>query len=112
MAEDRKPRAYRRGFIALVAWIYATAAWFAVEGWRGIELRLQDVHSAATGLYSLRRMNDSYNGPIAKVQRDRDQSTLDIGAVDDMRKFCAYTTCVVRTMYDQSGNGAHMHKVD
>ena len=103
-----------KGFIvplAVVAAVWAAAIWFAVEGYWRSETGVQNMRSAATGLYGLRRMNDSYNGPIAKVTRD-DGKSLDIGAVSDMRQFCALTTCIVRTMYDQSGNGAHMHKVD
>lgn len=72
---------------------------------------IKDIRTDATGLYGLSRLNDSYNGPVAQVQRD-DGTSLDIGTVSDIRQFCTYTTCVVRTMYDQSGNGAHMHKVD
>jgi len=98
-------------FVPLVAAVWAAAIWFAVEGYRRSDVSLQDTRHAATGLYGLSRLNDSYNGPIAKVQRD-DGKSIDIGIVSDMRQFCAHTTCVVRTMYDQSGNGAHMHKVD
>jgi hypothetical protein len=68
------------------------------------------MRSAATGLYGLSGM-PGYTGPVAKMQRDDDHSTLDVGTVDDMRQFCARTTCVVRTMYDQSGGGAHLNKV-
>jgi len=103
-----------KGFIVpLLAAVWVAAIWFAVEGYeRGqSEAKLQDIRGAAAGLYGLRRMNDSYNGPLARVQRD-DGTALDIGSISDMRQFCARTTCVVRTMYDQSGNGTHMHKVD
>jgi hypothetical protein len=92
----------RQGWAVLTAAIYAAATWFAVEAYR----------RADTALYGLRRMNDAYSGPIAKIERADDKSTLDIGAVDDMRQFCARTTCIVRTMYDQSGGGTHLNKVD
>ena len=100
-----------KGFIVpLLAAVWAAAIWFAVEAYERRQ-SLQDTSGAAAGLYGLRRMNDSYNGPVARVQRD-DGKSLDIGVVSDMRQFCAHTTCVVRTMYDQSGNGAHLNKVD
>lgn len=99
--------------VSLVAAIWAAALWFAIEGYerRQSEVKLEDIRGAAAGLYGLRRMNDSYNGPIARVQRD-DGKSIDVGVVNDMWQFCAYTTCTISTMYDQSGNGAHMRKVD
>ena len=97
--------------VPLVAAVWAAAIWFAGEGYWRSDVSVQDIRSAATGLYGLSRLNDSYSGPIAKVSRD-DGKSIDIGTVSDMRQFCAQTTCVVRTMYDQSGNGAHMNKVD
>jgi hypothetical protein len=77
-------------FVPLVAAVWAAAIWFAVEAER----------------------RQSYSGPVARIERSDDKSALDIGSVSDMRQFCAWTTCVVRRLYDQSGGGAHMHKVD
>jgi hypothetical protein len=100
-----------KGFIVpLLAAVWAAAIWFAVEGYWRAEPSAPDIRTAATGRYSLNRA-PGYTGPVARVQRD-DGKSLDIGIVSDMRQFCAHTICVVRTMYDQSGNGAHMHKVD
>lgn len=63
-------------------------------------------HSTTRALY------DDYNGPLYQVRRSSDDRTSDIyprsaggvanaGAQDD---FCAFTTCVISTIYDQSGN--------
>ena len=104
-----------KGFIVpLLAAVWVAAIWFAVEGYerRQSEVVLEDIRGAAAGLYGLRRMNEAYSGPLARIERGDDKSALDIGSVGDIRQFCALTTCIVRTMYDQSGNGAHMHKVD
>lgn len=102
----------RRGLAALMAAIYAGVTWFAIEAYIRSDASVQDIRAASVGLYGLCRMNDAYKGPIARVQRADDHSALDIGAVDDMRQFCARTICVVRTMCDQSGGGAHLNKVD
>lgn len=96
----------RRGLAALMAAIYAGVTWFAIEAYIRSDASVQDIRAACFGLY------DAYKGPIARVQRADDHSALDIGAVDDMRQFCARTICVVRTMCDQSGGGAHLNKVD
>lgn len=64
-------------------------------------------HSTTRALYS------SYSGALYQVQRSSDNTTMDISplsaggvanasAQDD---FCASTTCLISTIYDQSGNG-------
>lgn len=104
----------RRGFIVPLAaaiWVAFVAIWFSAEP----DLRLgpssRDMREAVTGWYGLRRI-EGYTGPVAKVQRADNKAMLDVGSVSDMRQFCAYTTCTVRTMYDQSGGDAHLNKVE
>jgi hypothetical protein len=79
--------------------------------WRNDVGELPGISDAAAA-YSLRRLNPAYKGPVARVERADDRWALDIDDSDDMRQFCTRTTCTVRTMYDQSGNGNHIHKVD
>lgn len=62
--------------------------------------------------YSLRRLNTGYTGPVAKVRRSSDNTTLDIGTeTDGDFDATAFTAFVgagigyVDIMYDQSGNG-------
>ena len=67
-------------------------------------------HSTTRALYA------AYNGPLYQVRRSSDSAVKDIGvlsaggpanaAVQD--SFCAGTTCVITTLYDQSGHGNDM----
>ena len=59
-----------------------------------------------------RLLAHTYNGPLCKMERASDTTTLDIypdaaGNLDRgaFQAFCANTTCSVDTAYDQSGNG-------
>jgi hypothetical protein len=69
-------------------------------------------HSTTRALYS------AYSGSLYQVRRASDRATLDIkprsaGGVAnaaDQDSFCARTTCVIATIYDQSGRGNHLTK--
>jgi len=63
-----------------------------------------------------RAMFAAYNGPLYQVQRSSDNATRDIGlltaggtadaAAQD--SFCAGATCLIRTIYDQTGRRNHL----
>lgn len=67
-------------------------------------------HSTTRALY------DSFNGPLYRVSRDSDGASTDIrvrsaGGVADAAaqdSFCAGTTCLITTIYDQSGRYNHL----
>lgn len=67
-------------------------------------------HSTTRALYS------AYSGSLYQVTRGSDNQTLDItplsaGGVANAAKqdsFCAGTTCLISTIYDQSGSGNHL----
>jgi len=63
-----------------------------------------------------RALYNSYRGRLYQVTRNSDGSTTDISALSAggvanagaQDTFCANTTCVISTIYDQSGNGNHL----
>jgi non-reducing end alpha-L-arabinofuranosidase len=67
-------------------------------------------HSSTRALYA------AYDGPLYQVKRASDSTTLNIsplaaGGVANaaaQNSFCAGTTCVITTIYDQSGNGNNL----
>ncbi|TQV90719.1 alpha-N-arabinofuranosidase precursor [Cordyceps javanica] len=67
-------------------------------------------HSTTRALYG------SFNGALYRVSRDSDGASIDIrarsaGGVADAAAqdtFCAGTTCLITTIYDQSGKGNHL----
>ncbi|OAA70417.1 Concanavalin A-like lectin/glucanase, subgroup [Cordyceps fumosorosea ARSEF 2679] len=67
-------------------------------------------HSTTRALYS------SFKGALYRVSRDSDNASTDIrprsaGGVADAAaqdSFCAGTTCLITTIYDQSGKGNHL----
>ena len=66
-------------------------------------------HSVARALYS------NYTGPLYRVLRDSDKSSLDIGfrlngyaRTDDQDEFCAGTSCFILRIYDQSPHANHL----
>ena len=74
-------------------------------------------HSTTRALYA------SYNGPLYQIMRQSDGKTLDIGVVQPSAgdpggyanaaaqdAFSANTYCWITTIYDQSGNGNHLHQ--
>lgn len=74
-------------------------------------------HSTTRALYA------SYNGPLYRVMRQSDSTTLDIGVVAPgngepggyadalaQDEFCDNTLCWITTVYDQSGNGNHLYQ--
>jgi hypothetical protein len=67
-------------------------------------------HSTTRALYG------AYNGPLYQVRRSTDNTTRDItplsaGGVANSAtqdSFCAGATCLISTIYDQSGRGNHL----
>jgi hypothetical protein len=67
-------------------------------------------HSTTRALYG------SYNGSLYQVQRSSDNATLNVGLLSvggyanaaAQDSFCANTTCVITTIYDQSGKNNHL----
>src|ERR1041384_278951 len=63
-----------------------------------------------------RAMFDAYNGRLYQVQRSTDNATRDIGVLTAggtadaaaQDTFCAGATCLIRTIYDQTGRGNHL----
>jgi hypothetical protein len=72
---------------------------------------LLDDYSGASAAYSLRKLRSGYSGSAIEVRRASDNSTQDIGFVDNeldtstLATFCSGTDGFVTTWYDQSGNG-------
>ncbi|MBR9704989.1 hypothetical protein GOV12_06255 [Candidatus Pacearchaeota archaeon] len=76
----------------------------------GILSVLDDVPNAYAA-YGLRRLSDSYNGPLVEVRRDSDDEVSDIGFnvsgdldISGLESFCSLTDCYVETWYDQVGD--------
>ena len=69
--------------------------------------------SGVAGAYSCaRRLSFAYAGPLCNIRRVSDSATSDFyaeasGSIDKsaINGFCAGTSCVIVTEYDQSGNG-------
>src|ERR1043166_6781142 len=67
-------------------------------------------HSTTRALYG------AYNGSLYQVQRSSDNATLNVGLLSAggyanaaaQDSFCANTTCVITTIYDQSGKNNHL----
>ncbi|EGX91582.1 alpha-N-arabinofuranosidase precursor, putative [Cordyceps militaris CM01] len=68
-------------------------------------------HSTTRALY------DAFRGALYRISRDSDDAAIDIqalqyaGGVADAAAqdaFCAGTTCLITTIYDQSGKGNHL----
>jgi hypothetical protein len=63
------------------------------------------------GNFSLRKLNPDYTGDCIEIRRASDNTTTNIGFVNDVvdeaaiNSFCSGTTGYVRTWYDQSGFG-------
>ena len=62
---------------------------------------------------TVRALFDSYNGPLYQVIRGSDGTTTQISPLQaggvansgTQDTFCAHTTCLIQTIYDQSGHG-------
>jgi hypothetical protein len=71
---------------------------------------LLDTYSGAAAAYSLRLLRSAYTGSAIEVRRASDNSTQDIGFVDNeldvstLESFCSGTNGFVTKWYDQSGN--------
>ena len=69
-------------------------------------------HTGSVAAYRLRRLSNTYSGPLVNVRRASDNSQADIGFtasgnldVDGLRLHCQGTDGFVAKWYDQSGNG-------
>jgi hypothetical protein len=67
-------------------------------------------HSTTRALYG------AYNGPLYQVRRSSDNTTRDVGPLSaggvanaaTQDSFCTGATCLITTIYDQSGRGNHL----
>ena len=72
---------------------------------------LLDDYPGAAVAYSVRKLDKDYTGFAMEIRRASDNATQNIGFVGEnldvtsINTFCSGTTCTVRTLYDQSGNG-------
>nr|POE64981.1 putative alpha-l-arabinofuranosidase b [Quercus suber] len=63
-----------------------------------------------------RALYNAYSGPLYQVLRDSDGATINVGPLaaggvanaSAQDSFCASTTCLISTIYDQSGRGNHL----
>ena len=71
---------------------------------------LLDTYSGAAAAYSLRQLSSTYSGDAITVRRASDNTTQNIGFVNNqldtasLETFCSGTDGFVTTWYDQSGN--------
>jgi len=85
-------------------YIGSTEVWSSFTG-------LLDTYTGAAAAYSLRLLRADYTGDAIEVRRASDNSTQDIGFVNNeldttsLESFCSGTNGFVTTWYDQSGNG-------
>jgi len=74
-------------------------------------LYLLDDYPNSAAAYSLRLLRSAYTGDAIQVRRASDNTTQDIGFVNNeldvtsLESFCSGTNGFVTTWYDQSGNG-------
>lgn len=72
---------------------------------------LLDTYTGAAAAYSLRQLSSTYTGDAIEVRRASDNSTQDIGFVNNeldttsLESFCSGTDGFVTKWYDQSDNG-------
>jgi len=70
-----------------------------------------DLYPSAAAAYSLRKLRSAYTGSAIQVRRASDNTTQNIGFVNNeldtssLTTFCSGTNGFVTTWYDQSGNG-------
>ena len=80
------------------------------EVWSSYAYLLDD-YSGAAAAYSLRLLRSAYTGSAIEVRRASDNSTQDIGFVNNeldvstLESFCSGTNGFLTKWYDQSGNG-------
>jgi len=85
-------------------YIGSTEVWTSFTG-------LLDTYTGAASAYSLRLLSSTYTGDAIEVRRASDNTTQDIGFVNNeldttsLASFCSGTNGFVTTWYDQSGNG-------
>ena len=79
---------------------------------------LLDTYSGAAAAYSLRQLSSTYTGNAITVRRASDNTTQNIGFVNNeldtasLETFCSGTDGFVTTWYDQSGNGYDATQTD
>ena len=77
-------------------------------------LMLLDTYASAEGAYSLRKLRSAYASYCIKVRRSSDNTTQDIGFVDNvldtasLLTFTGANSGYIDTWYDQSGNGRNL----
>jgi hypothetical protein len=73
---------------------------------------LLDAVPGAAAAYSLRQLSNAYTGPVVTVRRSSDNAEADFKAseIDDgtLAAFCGAGDGLVKTWFDQSGNGRHL----
>ena len=85
-------------------YIGSTEVWSSFTG-------LLDTYTGAAAAYSLRLLRAAYTGDAIEVRRASDNTTQDIGFVNNeldttsLESFCSGTNGFVSKWYDQSGNG-------
>ena len=85
----------------------------ATEIWPNFAYLL-DIYSGAAVGCSLRLLSSTYTGDAIQVRRDSDNSTLDIGFIDNVLDtaslitFCTGTNGFITIWYDQSGNNRNV----
>ena len=102
-------------FIALLCAAVQGRGQIYINSYRfgGAQLLLDAYPTAVVG-YSLRKLTDGYNGNCIEVRRASDNTTSNIGFLDNyldtasLKTFCSGTNCFVRTWYDQSGNSRNL----
>ena len=85
-----------------------------ITGKQAGSLGLLDQYSGASAAYSLRRLSLYYTGPVVRVRRSSDSGEQDFSASEvsngTLAGFCEAGNGLVRTWYDQSGNGKHLEQ--
>lgn len=75
---------------------------------------LLDTYTGAAAAYSLRKLRTAYTGYCIEVRRSSDDTTQNIGFVNNvldesaLTTFCGAGDGFVKTWYDQSGNGNNL----
>jgi len=75
---------------------------------------LLDTYTGATGAYSLRKLRTAYTGNCIRVRRSSDNTSLDIGFLNNeldttsLLSFVGSNSGYVSIWYDQSGNGYNL----
>ncbi|GAA4323064.1 arabinofuranosidase catalytic domain-containing protein [Flaviaesturariibacter amylovorans] len=93
---------------------FLTASGFALNGWLDLALPVDAAPSSAKLALGLRLLSSTYTGPLLRLRRASDDAQQDFNAIGRHLDTAAVSAwaggsavfCV--TLYDQSGNGAHL----